>query len=683
MTILDEEYSNLEQEIILGSTADGTPKVEEFFRIFSELAADNGDCPDLTYCPAFITGGLRADGYAFDISEKTEEASGDLYIAICAYFQNEKLPTVNAGDIEKITAEARRFLQLAASNKSLDNLEESSHAYKLALLIRMHLNKLGRVRLVVLTNAKLVIRKKLFETFQVCGLPVHTDVLDIARYVKIAATGSDPIEINFVENFSGGIPCIEVSGNEAGYKSYLFAIPGSTLADIFAAYGNRLLEQNVRTYLQDKTNVNKGILRTIEKEPSMFFAYNNGITATASAVVTTNSANGSQLITYIKDFQIVNGGQTTASILFARDGKNKNYDLSKVFAQVKLSVVEESLLGEVVPKISEYANTQNKVLATDFVSNNPIHIKIERLSKSVAVPRKAGELHSTKWFYERVRGSYRSLMSYKYGSDKKKVELEYPKSQLIEKTDLAKFEFSFDCRPDYVSLGAQKCFSLYMDKYVKIKNELDYDEDWFRRAASKGLLFRRLDKEIAKSDWYKSKKGLKAQTVTYSIAACSQSFRDIGYEIDLLKLWKEQDVPPRLLDWILNQASIVHKILINPPDTDTDAAEFCKKDYCWFKFVKGKVNEPPSTMLEYGIPYAPNAEEVQSVGNVDGSLDFDEKLAALVPRAHDIRSMAEVKNLISPKNNIALKKLESGQLSFTKQDKNALKTLLMRLEIKI
>ncbi len=679
MTILDEEYSNLEQEIILGSTADGTPKVEEFFRIFSELAADNGDCPDLTYCPALIPGGLRADGYAFDISENAEEASGDLYIGICAYFQDEKLPSINAGDIEKITAEARRFLQLAASSKSLDNLEESSFAYRLAMLIRMHLNKLGRVRLVVLTNAQLQIRKKLFETFQVCGLPVHTDVFDLARYVKIASTGSDSIEINFVENFTGGIPCIEASSNEAGYKSYLFAIPGITLADIFAAYGNRLLEQNVRTYLQDKTNVNKGILRTIEKEPSMFFAYNNGITATASAVTTTNGANGSQIITYIKDFQIVNGGQTTASILYARDGKK--YDLSKVFAQVKLSVVEESRLGEVVPKISEYANTQNKVLATDFVSNNPIHIKIERLAKSITVPRRAGELYSTKWFYERVRGSYKSLFSYKYGAERKKVELEYPKSQLIEKTDLAKFEFSFDCRPDYVSLGAQKCFSLYMDRYIKLKNELDYDEDWFRRAASKAILFRRLDKEIAKSDWYKNKKGLKAQTITYTISACAQAFRDVGQDIDLLKIWKEQDVPVRLLDWMLKQASIVHKILINPPDTDTDNAEFCKKDYCWFKFVKGKVEVPASSILEYGIPLADSMSEKEHIGSINSESDFDSKLSALSSKAHVIRSMAEAKKLISPKNNIALKKLESGDLSFTKQDKNSLKTLLMRLEI--
>ena len=263
------------------------------------------------------------------------------------------------------------------------------------------------------------------------------------------------------------------------------------------------------------------------------------------------------------------------------------------------------------------------------------------------------------------------------------MELEYPKLQLIEKTDLAKFEFSFDCRPDFVSLGAQKCFSLYMDKYIKIKNEIDYDEEWFRRAASKALIFRRLDQEIAKSDWYKNNKGLKAQTVTYSIAACSQSFRDVEYEIDLLKIWKEQDVPSKLLDWMLNQASIVHKILINPPSTDTDAAEFCKKDYCWFNFVKGKVSQPSIAVLEYGIPFVAGDSNTQGIKNEDAVLSLDIKLASLIPKAHDIRLMAEQKGLISPKNNIALKKLESGQPSFTKQDKNSLKTLLMRLNIEI
>ena len=248
---------------------------------------------------------------------------------------------------------------------------------------------------------------------------------------------------------------------------------------------------------------------------------------------------------------------------------------------------------------------------------------------------------------------------------------------------MAKFELSYDGRPNFVSLGAQKCFSLYMDKYVKVSSELVFDENWFRRAASKGIIFRRLDKEIAKSEWYKNNKGLKAQTVTYAIAACVQSFRDSGYEIDLLKIWKEQDIPPRLLDWMLKQASIVHKILINPPSTDTDNAEFCKKDYCWFNFVKGKVSEPSLAALECGIVLTDTAKDSHNIDNDEDIFSFDSKLAALASRAHDIRVMAQKKNLISVKNNLALEKLESGRLSFTKQDKNSLKNLLVRLEIEI
>ena len=82
----------------------------------------------------------------------------------------------------------------------------------------------------------------------------------------------------------------------------------SVLAKVFAAFGNRLLEQNVRTYLQAKTGVNKGILRTIAEEPGMFFAYNNGVTATASSVQTRRLPSGALAISHIKDFQVVNGG---------------------------------------------------------------------------------------------------------------------------------------------------------------------------------------------------------------------------------------------------------------------------------------------------------------------------------------------------------------------------------------
>jgi hypothetical protein len=682
---LEGDYINLAEDVSIGSSADGVPKVEEFFKIFSELAAENGDCPDLTYFPILSGSGYRVDGYALDIPEDTESASGDLYIAVCIFFQDESLPTVNAKDIDKAIADVQRFLRLALANKDLDELEETSHDYRLAMLIRTYAGKIARVRTLVFTNAHLKIRKKVFEKSQIGSLTLHTNVLDIERYANISNVGSDPVEIDLLEDFGGGIPCLQASGNSSDHKSYLFAIPGSALADIFASYGNRLLEQNVRTYLQAKTSVNKGILRTISDEPAMFFAYNNGLTATASMVRTLIRGDGSLAITYIKDFQIVNGGQTTASILYARDGLK--YDLSEVFAQVKLSVVEEKKLEQVVPKISEYANTQNKVSLADLASNSPMQIRIERLSKEVAVPQKVGALHGSKWFYERARGQYKSLFSYKNQSQRKKIEAEFPKSQLIEKTDLAKFELAFDGRPHHVSEGAQSCFHRYITTTLKAGSaSSELTETWFKCAVAKGILFRRLDKEIALSAWYKSNKGLKAQTVAYAIAACAHAFREAGRQIDLMRIWRDQEVPAALLDWMMNQAAAVHKILNNPPGTVKNPSEFCKKEFCWTLHVRGKTAPPEKKILDYGVPLNEFIEEHargKRDARRDGELDFEIALANLGPRASEIRRLAENRQLISENNSRALSKLESGRLSLSKAEKNSLKSLFERLEIDI
>ncbi|MFM6990811.1 MAG: AIPR family protein [Rhodoferax sp.] len=683
MNNLEEEYRNLAEDINIGSVADGVPKVENFFKTFAELAAENGDCPDLEYFPILSGNGYRIDGYAFDILDDTEGASGDLYIAVCSYFQDDSLPSINAKDIDKSVTQVERFLKFVLSGKTLDELEDSSYDYRLAMLIRSNISKIARIRVLVFTNAHLKIRKKIFDTSKIGNLTVHTNVFDLERYSKISTTGTDPVEIDLLEDFKGGIPCIQASGNSAGYKSYLFAIPGPILADIFAAYGNRLLEQNVRTYLQNKTATNKGILKTISDEPSMFFAYNNGLTATASMVNTIVKSDGSNVITYIKDFQIVNGGQTTASILYARDGLK--CDLAEVFAQVKLSVVEEKKLSEIVPKISEYANTQNKVSLADLASNSPAQIRIERLSKEVVVPQKAGALHASKWFYERARGQYKSMLAYKTQSQRNKIESEFPKSQLIEKTDLAKFEFAFDGRPHHVSEGAQKCFGRYIATSLKSSaDNAELTDTWFKCAVAKGILFRRLDKEVALSDWYKNDKGLKAQTVAYAVSACAHAFREMGQQIDLLRIWREQDVPTVLLDWMVEQAHVVHGILNKPPGIVKNPTEFCKKEFCWTLHVKGKISNPSLKVLDYGVAISEFSEEQmrgKRDARRDNELDFEIALAKLVPRAAEIRTLAESKLLLSENNTRALTKLETGRLTFTKSEKNSLKTLLDRLEI--
>jgi len=683
---LNAEYSDLLEEIRIGSIADHELQVTEFFRIYSTLAAENGDTPDMEYCPILKEGanGYRIDGYALDLLEGDAGASGDLYIAVCDYRQEQDMPSINSRDIERVVDGVELFFKAALSRQFLQGLEESSPAYQLAVLVHQFSTKIRRIRVILFTNAHLRVRKSVFDTRELGSAILHINILDLERYSKISSTGNEPVEINFDEDFGGAIECLPASIGVDSYRSFLFAIAGSALAKIFATFGNRLLEQNVRTYLQAKTGVNKGILKTISEEPHMFFAYNNGITATASSVQTRRLENGALAISHIKDFQIVNGGQTTASLLYARDGMGKT--LEHVYIQVKLSEVEERRLADIVPRISEYANTQNKVSLADLASNSPSQIKIERLSKEISVPQKAGELHSSKWFYERARGQYKSLFSYKTPAERRKMELMYPKQRLVTKTDLAKFELTFEGRPHHVSEGAQKCFNRFTTSVLaKLGDGSSINETWFRRAMAKALLFNELDKAVQKSPWYQVDRGYKAQIVTYTIAACAEAFRQLDHQIDLDRMWREQCVPELLLTWMLGKSSKMATILRSPPDNVRNISEFAKRDFCWERYAKGKITASEETVLKFGISIEAYDDEIrkgakEDTRNVD--VDFDIALVNLIPRASEILAMTNNNGFGSPKNSSALSKLASGRSNLSRGEKSALKYLLERLEIK-
>ena len=225
-----------------------------------------------------------------------------------------------------------------------------------------------------------------------------------------AAKTEKTIEIDFQEKYNLTVPCIENSASEK-YSVYLAIISGELLAALYDEYRDRLLEKNVRSFLQVKGAVNKGIRDTLRDEPEMFLAYNNGISVTAEGVEIVRDENGKPSIKKIRDMQIVNGGQTTASIFNAKRDKKIDADLSKVFVQMKISVISSpENMDEIVPRISAFANTQNKVQIADFSANDPYHRRIEELSRTVWAPAQGGLLPQN-WFYERARGQYADMLT--------------------------------------------------------------------------------------------------------------------------------------------------------------------------------------------------------------------------------------------------------------------------------
>ncbi|MCU7865352.1 MAG: AIPR family protein, partial [Candidatus Thiodiazotropha sp. (ex Lucinoma borealis)] len=359
---------------------------------------------------------LRIDGYAGDPVEN----DGVLTLFIADFYPQQKAGTLTQSDVTKIFKRLENFFESSLKRDFHLQMEESSPGYGLAEIIHSRQARLTRVRFFLLSNRILSSRAESIPESVVNGISVSFNIWDVSRLYRLATSKKEreDIEIDLMSEFGETLSCLPASVGDTGYKAYLVVIPATILSRLYERWGARLLEQNVRCFLQARGKVNKGIRNTIINDPQMFFAYNNGITATAELVETTDSGSSVE-ITKLRNLQIVNGGQTTASLFTT--WKNDKVQLDTIFVQMKLSVVEPEDVIRVVPKISEYANSQNKVNAADFFSNHPFHIRIEEISRRLWAPSPDSSHQESKWFYERARGQYLDTKSRLTPAEKKTV----------------------------------------------------------------------------------------------------------------------------------------------------------------------------------------------------------------------------------------------------------------------
>jgi hypothetical protein len=308
-------------------------------------------------------------------------------------------------------------------------------------------------------------------------------------------------------------------------------MPGRVLARIYGEHGQRLLERNVRAFLQVKGKVNKGLQQTLREEPRRFLAYNNGLCCTAAEVRLEKLKDGQLGLAWARDFQIVNGGQTTASIYHAM--KKERLDVADVVVQVKLTVLKEpERIGELVPLIARYANSQNKVNAADLAANGKFHRDLEELSRTVWAPASSGLASRTRWYYERARGSYLDDKA-RQGTPARRREWEKqnPPNQKCTKTDLAKYEHAWLGLPHLVCFGAEKSFVRLAER-MEEDGEPEVNLDFFRHAVAKAILWRTAEKLFDTLDL----EGYRANSVAYAMAWLAEKS---GRRIDLNRIWSE------------------------------------------------------------------------------------------------------------------------------------------------
>ncbi|WP_397451823.1 AIPR family protein [Pseudomonas sp. NA-150] len=362
-------------------------------------------------------------------------------------------------------------------------------------------------------------------------------------------------------------------------------IPGDSLADIYDKYGSRLLEGNVRTFLSTKGKVNAAIQNTIRTQPDMFFAFNNGIAATAENIVIEETSRGLRILN-ATNLQIVNGGQTTASLAFAKrggSGRKDSADLSKVMVQMKLSVLPPDKAGALTPEIARYANSQNKVSDADFFSNHPFHVRLEEFSRRIFTSPSGGVQYGTHWFYERARGQYLNEQAKLSTAQKSQFLLQNPKGQLFSKTDVAKYENSWKELPYRVSMGAQKNFIFFADAVSKgwAADGKIYNEEYFRGLIALAIIFRRTESLVSQQPWYQG--GYRANIVTYTIAKLHNMIAEqaLGKQLHLRLIWDQQRVPEPLLKQLANIAERVFEVLTDPDRPKDNVTEWAKMQACW------------------------------------------------------------------------------------------------------
>lgn len=563
---------------------------------FSRMLADELDAAGVLESPVVChceygksTAAFKVSGYGVP----DEDSRLDLFLTIYNAGPHAEVPTLNASDVDTSFNKLERFLGRALDGLH-EELEPALPERYMAERIQQLRGKVDRVNFFLFTNSRLAVRREKQRKVQVHGVAAAYEVWDIERFRRLRESGAgyEALNVDLRAQPDGGLPCVRLDAKDEGYRTCVAIFPGSLLRDLYDEHGSRLLELNVRSYLQAKGKINKGILETLRNDPADFMAYNNGITVVAEKIVFGHLKDGRNGILELQGMQIVNGGQTTASI--HRAAKEFEADLTKVYVQGKIVTVDPTRFNEVVPFISRYANSQNKVTDTDLQANHRFHVGLERVAKREWTPDQ-----TSKWFYERARGSYQTARSRDGTTEglRKKFDREFPTHQRFTKEELAKFENCWRGLPYVVNRGGQKNFTQFM---TFIKTDLgELPDKWepspeeFRRYIGKAILFRDVQR-IVKTD--ESITAYRINVTTYLVSLLAEK---TARRIDLDAIWKRQEISPDLADTARLWAPVIFKALLDYSQSQTVHIDnILKSQAAWEHMLSLSLKIPPAVERE-------------------------------------------------------------------------------------
>lgn len=556
--------------------------------------ADEG----ITFEPTVCHYGAKVGSYkvkisGYSVSDTTDELGNpdrlDLFVSL--YKGLEDIEDIPDTEIGRAAKQGLHFLKFCATGKLSEALDETNEAYPLVTEVERIFTALDSIRIFVITDGQVKTRN--YAPQDIEGKQVRLEVMDIQRLFNHWQQGRprDELVVNFQDLCGTALPSVWVPGaGDDEYDYALTAVPGEALRFLYEKYGPRILEANVRSFLGvGSRGVNKGIRDSLRSNPDRFMAYNNGIVVVADAAKLDRTPDGSTGILWLQGMQIVNGGQTTASIYFAKK-KNPEIDLSSVRVPAKIIVLRNGQGDdeELISNISRYANSQNVVKQSDLSANKPFHRELEKLSLRTYCPDGVG-----RWFYERSAGSYKVMLEKEAATvvQKKKLQAAIPPYRKITKPDLAKFLFAWDQKPHVVGLGSQKNFQAFMDELGERENsgeDVIPDQNQFKEMIAKAILFKSAQKLIRPLF-----PAFQGNITVYTVSVLALK---LGRVFDFKRVWQAQNISPELQRQLVTWAREVNEAL-HRGASGRMISEWAKKLECWslvrdFKYSEADTNIP-------------------------------------------------------------------------------------------
>lgn len=542
---------------------------DAFTSVFSSYVIDAGEsflnnCNVLSYRKEYEKAKINA--YVYDEYFQT------LTLVVSVFENRIDISKMGKVDINKNIKQATKFYRMCKSGY-FNDVEETDPGYIIAEYINDYEREIENIKVVLLTNKETV--PEIPESIKIDKISVKFDVWDLERICQSLYQNKshEDLVIRFQNKYNNPLKMIKVKQDTDVYDCYIGVISGQCLAEIYRDEGQKLIEKNVRSFLQATGKINQGIKKTLIEEPEMFMTYNNGISTTAKSIVIDEEKSDEDFVVIkeIVDWQIVNGGQTTASI---HNALQTGVDISQVNVQIKLTVIrEQSKTEEMVGFISKYANSQNKINMSDFSANDPYHIEMARLSEKIYVPSENGK-STLRWYYERARGQYMvDVNRQPTSATKRRFKEVSPKSMCISKTVAAKCMMAWMRYPNVVSKGLETNF-IEFSAMIKNGDMPEPSQDSYISMISKVILFKECDKLVAKQNFG----GYKAQINYYVIALLAEFHSD---EVDDMDIWKRQSVSPELSIRLEELILKVWNHFMNPEVVGINITQWCKKEDCW------------------------------------------------------------------------------------------------------